>query len=55
MPDSTGYAQVALHPKTRDQLRSAKTGGESYDDVVRRLLSDADHDETPMDVEVTTE
>lgn len=32
--------RVPLTSETRDKLRAEKTGGERYDDVVRRLLSD---------------
>lgn len=32
------YARPPIRPETRDRLRSAKTGSESFDDVVNRLL-----------------
>jgi len=34
------YANVSVHPDTRDRLRAAKQGGESYDDVANRLLDE---------------
>lgn len=34
----TGDTTVKLNPATRDRLRAAKVGGETYDDVVNRLL-----------------
>lgn len=38
----TEWARIPVKPDTRDNLRAAKTGGETYDDVLRRLLSDTD-------------
>lgn len=29
---------IKMHPETRDKLRGAKRGGESYDDLINRLL-----------------
>jgi hypothetical protein len=34
------YARIPVKPHTRDELRGLKTGGETYDDVVRRMLSE---------------
>jgi len=31
-------AHIYVDPETRDSLRAAKIGGESYDEVVTRLL-----------------
>lgn len=31
---------IELHTATRDRLRAAKVGGETYDDVINRLLDD---------------
>ena len=31
---------IPLDPPTRDDLRAAKVGGETYDDVIRRLLAE---------------
>lgn len=31
--------QVGLDPDLRDELRAEKVGGETYDDVVERLLT----------------
>jgi predicted CopG family antitoxin len=31
---------IPLDAPTRDDLRAAKVGGESYDDVIRRLLAE---------------
>lgn len=36
----TEYATIKLKPGTRDRLRAAKTGGESYDECVNRLLDE---------------
>ena len=35
MPDKT---MIELHADTRDRLRAEKVGGETYDDVINRLL-----------------
>lgn len=32
------YARPPIQPETRDRLRAAKTGAESFDDVINRLL-----------------
>lgn len=42
MSGAQRYAHVPLQPETRDKLRAAKVGGESYDDLVNRLLADCD-------------
>lgn len=34
------YARPPLRQDTRDRLRAAKEGGESFDDVVTRLLDE---------------
>lgn len=49
---STGqeYARVPVKPRTHEELRAAKRGGESFDDVVRRLLANngaSDRRQTP--------
>lgn len=38
MPEKT---MIELHTETRDRLRAEKVGGETYDDVINRLLKDA--------------
>lgn len=35
-------ADIKVEPNTRDRLRAAKVGGETYDDVINRLLEKAD-------------
>jgi predicted CopG family antitoxin len=37
-----GKTSVKVESETRDKLRSEKTGGETYDDVILRLLGDSD-------------
>lgn len=32
---------IPLEDDTRDRLRAEKVGGETYDDVIRRLLEEA--------------
>lgn len=44
------YAEIPVNPGTRDRLRRRKTGGESYDDVLNRLLDGQPSEDT----EVTT-
>lgn len=39
-----GYTRIPVYPETRDRIRAAKVGGESYDDVVNRLLNQAGSD-----------
>lgn len=36
------YARIPVKPATRDVLRAVKIGGETYDDVVRRIMEDSD-------------
>ena len=31
-------ATLKLHPETRARLKKAKRGGETYDDIINRLL-----------------
>lgn len=31
-------ATIKVHPETRDRLKAAKRGGESYDELFNRLL-----------------
>ena len=31
-------ATIKIRPETRDRLKAAKRGGESYDDLINRLL-----------------
>lgn len=38
MSNMTDITTVKLDPPTRDRLRAAKIGGETYDDTVNRLL-----------------
>lgn len=40
MSTQPDYARIPLKPSTRDDLRAAKSGGETYDDVVTRLLAE---------------
>lgn len=37
---SAQKAHIYVEPDTRDRLRAAKSGGESYDDVVNRILEE---------------
>lgn len=37
MPEKT---MIELYADTRDQLRAEKVGGETYDDVINRLLEE---------------
>jgi predicted CopG family antitoxin len=34
-------ANIRVDPDTRDRLRAAKQGGESYDETINRLLEEA--------------
>lgn len=40
-------ADIKIDPQTRDRLRAAKVGGESYDDVIGRLLDEVGAPERP--------
>jgi len=33
---------IRVLPETREKLTAAKRGGESYDDLIRRLLAEAE-------------
>lgn len=35
---------ISVQSETRDRLRAHKRGGESYDDVLRRLLAESDQE-----------
>lgn len=37
--------RLPISPHLRDKLRARKIGGETYDDVIERLLSDASEPE----------
>lgn len=39
--DTTDYARPPIRPHTRDRLRAAKSGSESFDDVVNRIMDEA--------------
>jgi len=39
MPDKTS---IRVDSETRDKLRAEKQGGETYDDVILRLLGESD-------------
>lgn len=42
-PDDSPYGtSIPIGEETRDRLRAEKVGGETYDDVIRRLLGDED-------------
>jgi predicted CopG family antitoxin len=41
----TDRTSIQIDTQTREALRLLKTGGDSYDDVIRRLLRD--HYDTP--------
>lgn len=34
-------AVIKIHPETRDRLKAAKRGGETYDETINRLLNQA--------------
>lgn len=36
----TERTTIKVDPKTRDRLRAAKQGGESYDETINRLLEE---------------
>jgi hypothetical protein len=38
------WAKIPVLPDTRDDLRAEKIGGETYDDVVNRLLREYNSD-----------
>ena len=38
IPKIRDGATIKVHPETRDRLKAAKRGGESYDDLFNRLL-----------------
>jgi len=42
MPSPPADTQIPITRETRDQLRALKNGGERYDDVIRRLMEEAD-------------
>lgn len=46
---ATAETTVRLRSGTRDRLRAAKRGGESYDDVVTRLLDEAEMPHRPLE------
>lgn len=35
---------LSVEPDLRDKIRAKKVGGETYSDVIRRLIKDADPD-----------
>jgi len=39
---STGFTTLSVSPDVRDRVKARKSGGESYDAVLRRLLEEAD-------------
>lgn len=39
---SDGKTTIKVPPATRDRLRAAKVGGETYDETINRLLDKAD-------------
>ena len=36
---------IAIDPNTRDRLRTYGTAGDSYDDILRRMMDERDRDE----------
>jgi hypothetical protein len=36
-------ANIKVEPSTRDRLRAAKQGGETYDETINRLLDELDN------------
>ena len=40
LPAMSDRTTIPLDAPTRDDLRAAKVGGESYDDVIQRLLAE---------------
>lgn len=41
-PPAMAKAHLKVEPATRDRLRAEKVGGETYDDVLNRLLESSD-------------
>lgn len=39
MDEQNEYTRVRVSTQTRDRLRAAKTGGDSYEDVISSLLA----------------
>jgi predicted CopG family antitoxin len=37
---------LSVDPDLRDKIRARKVGGETYSDVIRRLMKNADSDQT---------
>lgn len=45
------YATIAIYPETRELLREQKRGGDTYDDVLRKMAEQYDPEAATQAVE----
>jgi hypothetical protein len=45
MASISEWANIKIRPKTRDRVKSQKRGGESYDELLQKMVEQYDPDE----------